>query len=138
MGVAIAVSFVWLGMVLGISFIEAPVKFRATGVTTQIGLGIGRLVFRVMNAAEAILAVVLLVTVIAGAPGPAALASAIVAVAALALQVFAVRPVLNRRTAAVLAGAPHTASHAHQAYIALEVVKVAALVVGGVLLLGGA
>jgi hypothetical protein len=99
MGVAIAVSFVWLGMVLGISFIEAPVKFRAPGVTTQIGLGIGRLVFRVLNAAEAILAVVLLVTVIAGAPGPAALASAIVAVAALALQVFAVRPVLNRRTA---------------------------------------
>lgn len=27
--VAIAVTFVWLGMVLAISFLEAPLKFRA-------------------------------------------------------------------------------------------------------------
>lgn len=29
----IAVVFVWLGMVLAISFLEAPLKFRAPGVT---------------------------------------------------------------------------------------------------------
>ena len=33
-------AFVWLGMVLAISFLEAPIKFRAPGVTLQIGLGI--------------------------------------------------------------------------------------------------
>ena len=43
--VAAAVTFVWLGTVLGISFLEAPLKFRAPGVTLPIGLGIGRLVF---------------------------------------------------------------------------------------------
>ena len=37
---ATAASFIWLGMVLGISFIEAPLKFRAPGVTLGIGLGI--------------------------------------------------------------------------------------------------
>jgi len=42
----IAATFVWLGMVLAISFLEAPLKFRAPGVTLQIGLGIGRVVFR--------------------------------------------------------------------------------------------
>ena len=31
--VALAVPFVWLGMVLAISFIVAPLKFRAHGVT---------------------------------------------------------------------------------------------------------
>jgi hypothetical protein len=41
-----AVTFVWLGMVLAISFLEAPLKFRAPGVTIPVGLGIGRLVFR--------------------------------------------------------------------------------------------
>ena len=34
MAVATAATFVWLGMVLAISFLEAPLKFRAPGVTT--------------------------------------------------------------------------------------------------------
>jgi hypothetical protein len=38
---AVAVVFVWLGMVLAISFLEAPRKFRAPNVTLQIGLGVG-------------------------------------------------------------------------------------------------
>ena len=37
-----AVAGVWLGMVLAISFLEAPLKFRAPGVTLPPGLGIGR------------------------------------------------------------------------------------------------
>jgi hypothetical protein len=52
-----ALTFTWLGMVLAISFLEAPLKFRAPGVTIPIGLGIGRLVFRALNAVEAGLAV---------------------------------------------------------------------------------
>jgi hypothetical protein len=58
--VATAATFVWLGMVLAISFLEAPLKFRAPGVTVVIGLGIGRLVFRALNGAEAVLAAVVL------------------------------------------------------------------------------
>lgn len=42
---AIAIVFVWLGMVLAISFLETPLKFRAPGVDVPTGLGIGRLVF---------------------------------------------------------------------------------------------
>ena len=59
--VAVAIAFVWLGMVLAISFLEAPLKFRAPGVTIPLGLGIGRLVFRALNAIETVFAVVLLV-----------------------------------------------------------------------------
>ena len=40
--VAVAGIFVWLGMVLATSFMEAPLKFRAPGVTLQVGLAIGR------------------------------------------------------------------------------------------------
>ena len=54
---AVALTFIWLGMVLAISFLEAPMKFRAPGVTLQIGLGIGRLVFRALNTAEVLIAV---------------------------------------------------------------------------------
>ena len=51
----------WLGMVLAISFLEAPLKFRAPGVTLQLGLGIGRLVFRGLNFCETVLAAVIMV-----------------------------------------------------------------------------
>ena len=60
-----AVACVWLGMVLGISFLEAPLKFRA-GITLALGLGIGRLVFAALNRVEAVLAVVVLVAAVLG------------------------------------------------------------------------
>lgn len=44
-----AVAFVWLGMVLAVSFLETPLKFRAPGITVPLGLGIGRLVFRALT-----------------------------------------------------------------------------------------
>jgi len=132
--VATAVTFLWLGMVLAISFLEAPLKFRAPGVTVPLGLGIGRLVFRALNAVEAVLALVLAGCLAVGNPG-AAVWPAVVAVAVLLGQVLAVRPGLSRRSDAVLAGEDAPRSHAHYVYVGLEVVKVAALVTAGVLLL---
>ena len=60
------------------------------------------------------------------------------AVAALGAQVVGVRPVLARRSDAVLADpsvAESGRSHAHLVYVAFEAVKVVALTVSGVLLL---
>jgi hypothetical protein len=131
--VAVAITFLWLGMVLAISFLEAPLKFRAPGVTVQIGLGIGRLVFRALNAVEVILAVVILVTAVAYLPQAAVTTAFAVAFAALALQLGAVRP--NRRSDKVLAGLDAPRSRGHYAYVVLEVVKVLALAAGGILLL---
>jgi hypothetical protein len=133
----VAVVFLWLGMVLAISFLEAPLKFRAPGVTVPIGLGIGRLVFRALNGVEAVLAVVLVVAVIAGALGTGVVLGAVIAVAVLVVQLAAIRPALNRRSDRVLAGADLPRSRAHLGYIAAEVIKVAALVVTGILALTG-
>ena len=133
---AVAAIFVWLGMVLAISFLEAPLKFRAPGVTLAIGLGIGRLVFRALNIAEAVLAVTVVVAMVGGYRRSAMIASGI-AVAALVAQVAVVRPLLHRRTAAVLRGDTGQRSRAHLGYVGLEVVKVVALPVAGVLLLAG-
>jgi hypothetical protein len=130
-----AATFVWLGMVLAVSFLEAPLKFRAPGVTIPIGLGIGRLVFRALNSAEVILAVAGVIGVIVGGPTTGVLVAGAVAVAALVVQLVAVRPPLNRRSDTILAGedAPH--SRAHHAYIALEAIKVVALFATGIALL---
>jgi hypothetical protein len=135
MAVAVAATFVWLGMVLAISFLEAPLKFRAPGVTTVIGLGIGRLVFRALNVAEVVLA---LVVVVAGVLGGASTAQGVtigVLVVVLLAQLALVRPRLDRRSDRVLAGETLPRSRLHLAYIGLEVAKVVVLLVLGVLLL---
>jgi hypothetical protein len=133
--VATAAGFVWLGMVLAISFLEAPLKFRAPGVTLPIGLGIGRLVFRALNVCEAVLAAAMLVSVVISPPTTAAGIAAGVAVIVLLTQVLAVRPALTRRSEATLAGAEVPRSRAHWIYVGLEIVKVIALLVAGVLLI---
>ena len=133
--VAAAATLIWLGMVLAISFLEAPLKFRAEGLELRVGLAIGRIVFRALNIAEVIWVVVIAVCVIvAGASGPVLILAAVTAVL-LAVQLLVVRPRLNRRSARVLAGQDAPRSRAHHAYIGLEALKLAALVALGAALL---
>ena len=133
--VAVAVVFVWLGMVLAISFLEAPLKFRAPNVTLQIGLGIGRLVFRALNTVEVVLAVALVVTAMASPPPLAAAVALAIVLGALAAQIGAVRPRLTRRSDQVLVGLEAPRSRGHLVYVALEVIKTVALAASGILLL---
>ncbi|MFR9805918.1 hypothetical protein ACL02T_27055 [Pseudonocardia sp. RS010] len=123
-------------MVSALSFLEAPLKFRAPGITLQLGLGIGRLVFRALNAAEVVLLLGVGVALVAG-PRSTSIGWAASAVALLLLvQLVAVRPALAARTRRVLAGDPHTGSKAHLAYIGLEALKVGGLVVLGLAAFG--
>jgi hypothetical protein len=133
--VVAGVSFTWLGMVLAISFLEAPLKFRAPSVTVRIGLEIGRIVFRALNVVEVVLAAVMVVAGVGGSAPFTVLVAVGVAVAVLLTQLVVVRPVLNKRSDRVLAGETVPRSRAHLAYVVAEVVKVAALVVVGVLAL---
>ncbi len=136
---ATAATFLWLGMVLAISFIEAPLKFRAPGITIPLGLGIGRLVFRALNAVEVVWSIVLVVVVLLGDGWTGVTVIAVgVAVTSLACQLIAVRPALTRRSDAALAAPDEISenrSHAHLWYVGFEAIKVAALVVAGVSLL---
>jgi hypothetical protein len=133
--VAAAATLVWLGMVLAISFLEAPLKFRAEGLELRVGLAIGRIVFRALNIAEVLWAVVIAVCLtIAGPSGPVLVIAAVTAVL-LAAQLLWVRPRLNWRSARVLAGHNAPRSRAHHAYIGLEALKLAALVALGAALL---
>lgn len=135
MALATAVTFVWLGMVLAISFLETPLKFRAPGVTLQIGLGIGRLVFRVLNLVEVILGAVLLIALLVTNAPTATLIAAIVVAALLVMQITLVRPRLALRSDRILAGETAPRSRAHYEYVAFESMKAVALAVTGALLL---
>jgi hypothetical protein len=134
MSLATAVVFIWVGMVLGISFLETPLKFRAPGVSVRIGLGIGRLVFRTFNFVEAGFAAVLVAGVVADIPPTRITVSVAVAVVVLVVQIALVRPVLTRRSNRVLAGEDAPRSSAHYWYLGLEVAKLVALLTAGTLL----
>jgi hypothetical protein len=124
-----AAAFIWLGMVLAISFLEAPLKFRAPGVTVPLGLGIGRIVFAALNRAELALLLVVGGALAVGPRSPALVGMAGVLAALLGVQLGFLRPALKRRSDRVLAGDDTDAprSRHHLGYIALEVVKVVVL-----------
>lgn len=132
----VALPSVWLGAVASISFMEAPLKFRAPGVTLPVAVGIGRLVFRALNRLELVLAVGLAIAVAEGpAPGAAAWSCMGLLWGVLLAQTLWLRPRLDARARALLAGRGRGRPRLHQAYVALEVAK-AALLVAVALLLG--
>lgn len=125
----------WFGMVAAISFIEAPLKFQAPGITIPLGLGIGRLVFFALNVAEGVILIALAAVTLwpRVAPGLRATRAQIGALAAVALvflaKILLIRPPLNARTDLVLAGADPGQSPWHYVYIAADVTTMVLLIV---------
>lgn len=120
----IAVPFVWFGLLGGISFLEAPLKFHAPNVTLALGLGIGQLVFFWLNKIEIGLAVLLLISFFVEKPKakfPLA-AFGIIAVL-LILETVWLLPVLDARAIEVIGGTAAPGSHTHFVYIAFDAVK---------------
>ena len=130
---ATAAVFTWLGMVVAISFLEAPLSSAgspcgsawASAASSSDGL----------NTAEAILATVRPVSAAAQPPPARVVAAAAIAIAVLLVQLAVVRPRSSRRSDRVLAGEGVPRSRAHYAYVGLELVKVAALPATGIFLL---
>lgn len=121
---------VLIGLVIGLAFLEAPLKFQAPGITTALGLGIGRLVFFALELATAI--IVLLVGVLLFArprPGRASIVIWAVTAVILAVQSLVVRPPLNARSDVIIAGGDPGSSGLHYVYIATDVALLVALIV---------
>ena len=123
--------FVWAGLVAGISFLEAPLKFTAPHITVPLGLGIGRIVFAALNKLElALSATALLSAAVRRAPAHVWAALGLLS-AVLLLQTLWLLPALDLRATALLAGHPPLPSNLHKTYIGLEVVKLLTLLLAG-------
>jgi hypothetical protein len=123
--------FGWAGLVAGISFLEAPLKFTAPHITVPLGLGIGRLVFAALNKVELTLAALALLS--AGwrrAPAHVWAALGLLS-AVLLLQTLWLLPALDLRATALLAGHPPLPGNLHKTYIGLEVIKLLTLLLAG-------
>ena len=131
------VLLIWLGLVIGISFIEAPVKFTAPTLTRPVAFDVGRVVFTALNRAELVLFALTLVLAFV-AERRRLFWVAIAALAAmLAAQTLWLLPELVARSEMVIAGNEPPPSVAHGVYAGIEVAKVLLLAWLGIYALAG-
>ena len=128
----IPASFIWLGLILGISFIEAPLKFQAPGITIPLGLGIGRLVFSAVNKLELLLMVIAFFSALSSNRVlKIGFYSIIILALILLFQTLYLLPALDERAELVLQGQLIPPSFHHQLYIVLETIKLILLLFSG-------
>lgn len=126
----------WAGVVIGISFIEAPVKFRAPTLTRTVALDVGRTVFHASQLVQAGLGILVLGAALGGRVGRRVWLCLAAAGVALAVQMAWIFPVLEARAEAIIAGGTPVGGPAlHTLYGVLEVLKLLALGAAAILAL---
>ncbi len=123
----------WCRMVCAIAM-EAQLKFQAPGITRELGLGIGKLVFTALNRVECVIAVCLAIALFAFASaGKARIIFGAVAVILLT-QTFWLIPLLIERIDLITGRQTPPDSITHIIYIAFETMKIALLLTLSVVL----
>lgn len=129
------VAILWLGMVLGVSFIATPVKFQAPSLSLPVALEIGRATFLLFSKIEWAIAALLILALLAGKRQVLPGVLAVAAVALLVAETFWLLPVLDARVEAIISGVPIPADWHHFVYIGIETIKIIVLSVLSIYLL---
>ncbi|MES2566865.1 MAG: hypothetical protein V4565_08360 [Bacteroidota bacterium] len=127
-------TFVWIGFVCAISFMEAWLKFCAPGINLQLGLGIGRLVFNALNKVELVMAGAILINLMFSnnpyKEWPNLLF--MLALVILVVQTFYLLPALDQRAETIINAGKVVSSNLHFYYVGVEFIKVISLIIFGV------
>lgn len=120
-------TILWIGFVLAISFMEAPLRFQAEAITVPLGLQIGRLVFHALNICEMFFAAwIFICQCFNGARAKSKFLFRFL-LFLLVVQTLILFLVLDPRTNAIIAGQEVGESSFHMIYIAMESVKLISL-----------
>ena len=122
-----AVAALWVGLLLGVSFLATPVKFLAPSLSLAVALDVGRHTFAVFNKVEWLLAAITLLLLF-GVRSRFSTLMIIVICAVVVAETFWLLPELDRRVDLIIAGQQPPASTRHSLYIVLEIVKLVALI----------
>lgn len=127
------VAVLWLGFLLGVSFLATPVKFQAPSLDLPTALDVGRVTFALFSMTEwALCALLLVALVISPWLNPWRWVSIAVLAAILAVQALWLLPVLDARVGIIIAGGTVPATSHHLFYIAADILKALLLSVLGV------
>lgn len=136
MPIALICTFLWIGFVCAISFMEAWLKFRTPGITVPLGLGIGRLVFNALNKVELVFALVIIINIFWNTTEILKWQNLAFAIplTLLFIQTFWLLPALDARAELHIQGQIVPPSNLHFYYVGLELVKVTGLTIFGLTL----
>ena len=121
----------WLGFFMAISFMEAPLKFTAPGISMADGLQIGRIVFKALNICEWVFLAIILFTCLLKKASRYGFYLIIVISIILILETAWLLPILDERATMVISGREPTDHLEHWIYIILELIKVPVLLLIG-------
>ncbi|WP_461631034.1 hypothetical protein [Labilibaculum euxinus] len=124
-------SFVWVGFLLAISFMEAWVKFRAVSLDLPIGLDVGVHVFGALNMIERIFSAMLLVYVFINYTDKVVVLTGLTIFTFVVAQSGYLLPELNQHAQLIIMGMVPEKNSIHHIYVLMEVVKLVALLVLG-------
>lgn len=128
----LALTMLYLGLILGVSFLATPVKFSAPSLSLPAALDVGQVTFSLFHKVEwGMLALLVLMAFSAPAPFQTSpLQTGLVMGLAVILFVDGVwlLPQLSERVQAVIAGAPRAPSPHHALYAGLELMKTGLLI----------
>ncbi|MBW1294419.1 hypothetical protein [Aquimarina litoralis] len=129
----IAITFIWIGFIGAISFMEAWLKFQAPGVTKEIGLSIGKLVFGALNTIEIAFGLTLLFFLLTRAKKIETLLIILsIPLSIVIVQTVWLLPALDQRAEDIIQGKEVTKSLLHLWYVLLEIIKVIGLIIYGI------
>ena len=135
---AAAIALIWLGMILGVSFLATPVKFVVQDLALPVALQVGQATFALFVRVEWALAAVLLAAcALSWRTRPFALMLTGVLAVFVVLQAVWLLPALDARVAAIVAGAAPPPSAHHNLYAAFEAAKALLLAALSITLLRG-
>lgn len=129
----IAITFIWIGFICSISFMEAWLKFQAPNITTSLGLGIGKLVFGALNKVELFSSFSIMALFIYSNEKLKIKYTFFFTIAFLILiiQTIWLLPNLDERASKIIQGISVPKSQLHFVFIALECIKVICLTLFG-------
>lgn len=130
-----AIIFIWAGVLMGVSFIATPAKFLAPSLPLAQALDVGRWTFHVLALIEWPIAIALIAAMFAWRPRPLVPLVCLVAIVAiLAAQTLWLRPLLDARVLAIIAGQNVPPSQWHEVFIGLELLKLLLILIAGITL----
>ena len=129
------IAWVWLGMILGVSFLAAPAKFMAESLTLPVALEVGRVTFGLFDRLEWLITAALLIAAWrwhrrGWLDRRMAVMIAVILLIVI-IQSFYFLPLLDARVGRVMAGETLEPSSLHTVSGAFEVLQALALAAVG-------
>lgn len=124
------VAMLWLGILLGVSFLATPVKFLAPSLDLPTALDVGRVTFAFLSRTEWVLCALLAATALVSPQARALhLGGCALLAGSLVVQAAWLLPVLDARVGRIIAGETVLPTAHHLFYISAEALKLLVLLV---------